>query len=177
LRVPERIDWAVRLLDVAPEDEILEVGCGPGVAAALVCRRLAVGRITAIDRSATAIQRATSRNAEHVAAGRASFHQLDLADGDQVRRTLGGRRFDKVFAVNVNVFWVRPTGAELGLLLELLRPGGALHLVYETPAAERAAQVAEAVTGALARRGVAATVTTADVPSLIAISATLGGEE
>lgn len=50
-------------------------------------------------------------------------------------------------------------------------------LVYETPAAERAAQVAEAVTGALARRGVAATVTTADVPSLIAISATLGGEE
>ena len=46
--------------------------------------------------------------------------------------------------------WV---GAELGLLLELLRPGGALHLVYETPAAERAAQVAEAVTGALARRG------------------------
>jgi hypothetical protein len=33
------------------------------------------------------------------------------------------------------------------------------------------------VTGALARRGVAATVTTADVSSLIAISATLGGEE
>jgi SAM-dependent methyltransferase len=128
-RVPERIDWAVRLLDVAPEDEVLEVGCGPGVAVALVCRRLAGGRITAVDRSGTAIQRATSRN------------------------------------------------AELGLLLELLRPGGALHLVYETPAAERAGQVAEAVTGALARRGVAATVTPADVASLIAISATLGGEQ
>jgi protein-L-isoaspartate O-methyltransferase len=176
-RVPERLEWAVRLLDVAPEDEILEVGCGPGVAVALVCRRLAGGRITAIDRSGTAIQRATSRNAEHVAAGRAVFHQLDLADGDQVRRRLGDRRFDKAFAVNVNLFWVRPAAAELGLLLELLRPGGALHLVYETPAAERAAQVAEAVTGALARRGVAATVTPADVPSLIAISATLGGEQ
>jgi len=173
--VPRRIDWAVRLLNVAPDDEVLEVGCGPGVAVALVCRRLAGGRITAIDRSGTAIQRATSRNAGQVAAGSASFHQLDLADVDQVRRTLGDHRFDKVFAVNLNLFWVRPAGAELGLLLELLRPGGALHLVYETPAAERAGQVAEAVTGALARRGVAATVTRADVPSLIAISATPGG--
>jgi trans-aconitate methyltransferase len=176
-RVPARIDWAVRLLDVAPDDEILEAGCGPGVAVALVCRRLAGGRITAIDRSATAIQRATSRNAEHVAAGIASFHQLDLADGEQVRRTLGDRRFDKLFAVNLNLFWVRPAGAEVGLLLELLRPGGALRLIYETPAAERTAQVAEVVTAALAHRGVAATVTPADVPSLIAISATLGGEE
>jgi trans-aconitate methyltransferase len=176
LRVPERLEWAVRLLDVAPGDEILEIGCGPGVSVSLVCERLAGGRITAIDRSATAIERATSRNAEDVVSGKAVFHQLDLADGDRVLEALGGRRFDKVFAVNLNLFWVRTAGAELRLVLGLLRPGGALHLVYETPAAGRASSVAEAVTEALAELGVAATVTTADVSSLIGISANLGDD-
>jgi hypothetical protein len=100
-RVPKRLQWAVQLLDISPTDEILEIGPGPGVSVSLICGQLATGRITAIDRSATAIQRATKRNADHVAAGKAVFHQLDLADVDLVRRALTGQHFDKVFAVNI----------------------------------------------------------------------------
>ena len=29
--VPGRLRWAVQLLDVAPDDQILEIGPGPGV--------------------------------------------------------------------------------------------------------------------------------------------------
>jgi trans-aconitate methyltransferase len=54
-----------------PDDQLLEIGCGPGVAVSLVCERLAGGRIVAVDRSPTAIERAARRNAEHVASGRA----------------------------------------------------------------------------------------------------------
>ena len=151
--VPGRLRWAVQLLDVAPDDQILEIGPGPGVSVALVCERLTGGRITAIDRSATAIERATRRNAHHVAAGKAVFKQLDLADVELVRRALAGRRFDKAFAVNVNLFWVRPADAELELLKDLLRPGGALHLVYDPPATEQADRVTEMVTAALAGHG------------------------
>jgi SAM-dependent methyltransferase len=176
LRVPERLEWAVRLLDVAPEDEILEIGCGPGVSVSLICEHLAGGQITAIDRSGTAIQRALRRNAEHVAAKKAVFHHLDLADGDLVRRALGGRRFDKIFAVNVNLFWVRPADAELRLVIELSRPGGVLHLIYETPGEGHAAAVADTVTAALARHDLAASATTAGVPSLICITANLEGD-
>jgi len=56
-RVPDRISWAIELLDVSSADQVLEIGCGPGVAMALVCDRLSGGRITGIDRSATAIWR------------------------------------------------------------------------------------------------------------------------
>lgn len=71
MRVPDRISWAVELLDIAPDDQILEFGCGPGVAVRLVGDRLDTGCITAIDRSATAVQRTRDRNADHIAAGRA----------------------------------------------------------------------------------------------------------
>jgi protein-L-isoaspartate O-methyltransferase len=169
-RVPERLRWAVQLLDISPDDEILEIGPGPGVSVSLIGEQLAGGRITIIERSATALQRATRRNADQVASGKAVFHHLDLADVDLVRRALTGQHFDKALAVNINLFWVRPADAELQLIKDLLRPGGALHLVYETPGEEQASRVAKVVTTALANRGFATAVTTASSPSLLCIT-------
>ena len=165
-RLPERLRWALQLLDVGPDDEVLEIGCGPGVAVSLVCERLDGGRITAIDRSA-AIRRATERNASHLAAGRAILRQVDLAGLPPT-----GQRSDKIFAVNVNLFWTAPADAELRRLRQLLRPGGGVHLVYETPAGTDAERIAEAAAAALSRHGFAATVTTAGSPSLRCITAT-----
>ena len=70
-QVPERIRWAVRTMAPDPDDHLLEIGCGPGVAVAHICQQLAGGRIVAIDRSATAIDRAARRNAACVTAGTA----------------------------------------------------------------------------------------------------------
>jgi protein-L-isoaspartate O-methyltransferase len=172
-RPPKRLRRAVQLLDISPDGELLEIGSGSGVSVSLVCGQLAGGRITTIERSAIAIQRATKRNADHVASGKAVFQQLDLADVDLVRRALTGQHFDKVFAVNINLFWVRPADAELQLIKDLLRPGGVLHLVYETPSEEQASRVAKAVTAALANRGFATAVTTASPPPLLCITGRL----
>jgi cyclopropane fatty-acyl-phospholipid synthase-like methyltransferase len=134
--VPKRIAWAVDQLAVEPGDRILEIGCGRGVAAELVCERLGGGSITAIDRSATAIAAAEARNCEHVRSGKARFARTALADAD-----LDGR-FDKVFAVNVNEFWLNPA-KELAVVHGLLAPRGRLYLFYEPPSAgqlERAAR-------------------------------------
>ncbi len=162
--VPERLTWAVHLLDVQPDDEILEIGCGPGVAVSLVCDRLVGGHLTAVDRSATAIARATARNAAHVAVGRVTFRQAELAG-------LGvDRPVDKVFAVDVNVFWTRPAGPELGIIRGLLRPGGVLHLVYgAAPEPGKAGRVADILAGALAREGFPPEVTTGP-SSMICVS-------
>lgn len=160
MAVPERIRWAVELLRVQPEDRILEIGTGPGVSVSLVCERLAGGRIVALDRSAKAVERSLARNRDHVASGRAEIREAALEELEA-----GEERFDKILAVNVNLFWTRSPGRELELLRTLLRPGGALYLVYEPPGERRAREVAEKVRGALDEHGLGpAEVVTAEGP-------------
>ncbi|ADB50406.1 class I SAM-dependent methyltransferase [Conexibacter woesei] len=169
MAIPERLTRAVELIGVGPEQRILEIGCGPGVAAALICERLSEGsgggHLTAIDRSETAIARASRRNAGHVAAGTVDFRRSDLA-----ALALDGARFDTVFAVNVNLFWVGDASAELGLLRDALVPGGRLHLFYEGPSPGKDGRIADAIVPALAAHGFTATSTT--VPPLLWIAAT-----
>lgn len=153
--VPERLRWAAERLAVEPADRLLEIGCGHGVAVSLVCERLRTGTITAIDRSAKMTEVAAARNAEHVAAGRAVFHTVAIEDAD-----FGDGWFDKVFAVNVNLFWTRSPANEVALIRRLLRPGGALYLCYEPPSADRADQLIDTLTATLAEHGYDAAVST-----------------
>ena len=122
--IPDRVTWAVDRLAVEPAQRILEIGCGPGVAAGLVASRLTTGHPVATDRSATAIARATGRNAQHLHAGTLTFVTTDLAG------YRGTAPFDTAFAMNVNLFWTGPADREWAALETLLRPGGSLFLSY-----------------------------------------------
>lgn len=169
--MPERLRWAVSLLDVQPTDQILEIGCGTGVAVLLIAERLDGGLVTAIDRSAKAIVAARRQNAEHISAGRALLLHADLGDlGD-----LGDRldqRYDKIFAVNVNVFWARSAIIELQVIKQLMHRDGTLRLYYETPPGTDASRIAHSVEVVLADEGFTTT-TTARSPSLICVTAEL----
>ena len=127
---------------------MLEVGCGSGVAVALVADRLEGGRITALDRSAVAIERTRARTAEHVAAGRVLVRRCELVAFDG-----GPASVDKAFAVNVNVFWTSGAEAECAVLGRVLRPGGVVRLVYEGPGADGGRDVVPAVVATLERGG------------------------
>jgi cyclopropane fatty-acyl-phospholipid synthase-like methyltransferase len=147
--VPERIGLAVDLLAVEPGDRVLEIGCGSGVAAELVCDRLRRGTMLAIDRSEVQVERARRRNEEHVAAGRLLLQAADLSSFD-----VGEERFDKAFAVNVNLFWLGPARRELDRLRRALTPAGTLLLVYEPPRS-RLAEIPGRAAGVLAAGGFA----------------------
>ncbi len=123
----QRLVAAVAVMAPEPSDDVLELGCGHGVAASLICERLNDGRLTAIDRSARMIALAARRNAEHVAAGRARFEAVAVEKAE-----LGEDAFDKLFAVDVAAFWRPGTGA-LTAARRLLRPGGTLHPSHHAP--------------------------------------------
>jgi ubiquinone/menaquinone biosynthesis C-methylase UbiE len=123
--VSERLKSIVDELDIQPDDRVLEIGCGHGVAATFVCERLESGRLTAVDRSPKMIAAAQRRNARYVEAGVAEFLVRELEDLD-----LGDRRFDKVFAVRVGLFHREPERAR-ALVEPWLAPGGTLTTSYD----------------------------------------------
>lgn len=124
----ERLRSIVEQLDIRPDDRVLEIGCGHGVAATLVCERLEGGRLTAVDRSAKMVEAATRRNAAHVEAGKAEFLISSLEDLD-----LGDRHFDKVFAVRVGLFH-RDPGRARSLVERWLAPDGGVFVFFDEPA-------------------------------------------
>ncbi|HEX4907919.1 MAG TPA: hypothetical protein VFW32_04950, partial [Actinomycetes bacterium] len=85
---------------------------------------------------------------------------------------LDGREgFDKVFAMNVNLFWVRVPAGELDLIRAVLKPGGTLFLFYGygTPG-QGEPRVPEALFDHLADGGFTAESRTG--PSVLGVAAT-----
>jgi ubiquinone/menaquinone biosynthesis C-methylase UbiE len=125
--VTGRLQAVVDRLGIRPGDRVLEIGCGHGVAATLVCERLDGGRLTAIDRSPKMIEAARRRNLAYVEAGTAEFLVARLEELD-----LGARRFDTIFAVRVGLFHREPDRAH-ALAERWLAPGGTVHAVFDPP--------------------------------------------
>lgn len=122
-----RLETIVEDLRLRPRDAVLEVGCGHGVAADLICQRLRGGRFVAIDRSPTMIAAAQRRNAAHVATGVAVFHVADVQTYHP-----GHDRFDIILAVRVGLFHREPQAADR-LLARWLKPRGRIVLHYDAP--------------------------------------------
>lgn len=115
----------VELLDLRPEDRVLEVGFGPGLAVARAAELATAGKVVGIDHSALMLRQASRRNAEAIRADRV---ELLLGSVDALPRF--DAPFDKVLAVNVYMFWKDPI-AVLGDLRRVLRPGGVIALTLQ----------------------------------------------
>ncbi|GLY52991.1 class I SAM-dependent methyltransferase [Lentzea sp. NBRC 102530] len=123
----ERLRDVVGQLAIQPDSRVLEIGCGQGVAATMVCQLLTTGTYTAIDRSVKMIEAATRRNAVYVASGKAEFLIASLEDAN-----LGDRHFDVVFAVRVGLFHRDPARAH-ALLAPWLAPGAHVQSFFDVP--------------------------------------------
>ena len=163
-QIPPRIRWAVDLMDVQPNDHVLEIGCGPGAGAELICQRLETGKLFAIDRSESGVDRTKRRCKQYVDAGRLTVRQIDLAT-----LRVPVKRLHKVFAFNVNLFWVRPCADEVALLHERVLPGGAVYLFYEAKSPELVRPIVEKASAALAEGGFRVSVVEQKAPAVVGI--------
>ena len=164
--IPPRIKWAVDLMDVQPADQVLEIGCGPGAGAEAICSHLETGKLFAIDRSESGVDRTKRRNQKYVDAGRLVVRQIDLAT-----LRVPVKRLNKVFAFNVNLFWVRPCEDEIALLHERVVPGGAVYLFYDAARPELVPNIVKKASENLLRGGFRVSVVEQKGPPVIGIIA------
>lgn len=162
--IPARIRWSVDLMDVQPGDHVLEIGCGPGYGAELICSRLETGKLFAIDRSESGVDRTKRRCARYLEAGRLTVRQIDLAT-----LRVPVKRLHKVYAFNVNLFWVRDCADEVALLHERVLPGGAVYLFFEATRPDQIAEIVERTSAALSGAGFRVSVVQRKVPSCVGI--------
>jgi ubiquinone/menaquinone biosynthesis C-methylase UbiE len=121
----KRNAWAVSLLDVGPDDRVLEIGFGPGLAILKLSRLVTQGYVCGIDHSEVMLRQATRRNADGIRRG---VVDLRLASVDALPAF--DAPFDKILAVNAMLFWSEPD-ARLAKLRHLLRPGGLIAVAHQ----------------------------------------------
>jgi SAM-dependent methyltransferase len=120
----DRSAWTVELLDLQPNDRVLELGYGPGLGLEAAARRVTTGRLVGVDHSETMRNMAAKRLAK--ANGKVG---VDLRVGD-VERPLGDiGEFDKIFSCNVWLFWKDPV-AVFRDLREHLAPNGTIAVTH-----------------------------------------------
>ena len=149
----ERSRWTVDLLDIGPDDRVLELGCGPGVALQHVARRLQSGTVVGLDHSLVMARQATRRNREGIGAGKILV-RVGPIDGVAA---VGGA-FTKIFSVNV-VQFLPDKPAFFRLLHTKLAPGGIVATTYQprnkNPTRSDAIAMADQISAAMQSAGFA----------------------
>ena len=136
MRASDRIRDLVEALPLRPGLRVLEIGCGPGVAARLVAARVAPGLVLAIDRSVTAIAQAKAASAAEIAAGIMMVRQSAVED---FALEPGEARFDFAFAMRVGALDGRHPELErraLARIAAALVPGGRVFIDGGNPLRE-----------------------------------------
>ncbi len=118
-RVNRRItESALELLEIRPDDQVLEIGFGGGIGLRAVLQRLAAGTITGIDLSPDMVRNAERRFNREICNGR-----VRVQIGDIACLPYPDAAFDRVFSVNTIYFW--PDTAEgFRQIRRVLKKGG-----------------------------------------------------
>ena len=120
----ERNVWTLDLLDLKPDDHLLEVGFGPGIAIQLASESIDEGLIVGVDHSETMLCQASKRNARAIERGLVQLHL-----GTVETLPVFERPFNKICSANVVQFWRDPV-AVYRRLHALLAPGGIIATTY-----------------------------------------------
>lgn len=126
-------DLVVRMADITPNAEVLDVGCGPGYAVQRVAERLVTGHVVGLDASPAMIRHAARRNRRFIATGRAA-----VVEGTADAIPYPPARFDRILATHIVYFW-SDLDVAARELRRVLKPRGVLTLALGDPERMRAA--------------------------------------
>jgi SAM-dependent methyltransferase len=110
--------WTLDLMEVRPDDSVLEVGFGNGANIRLLAERASHGQVAGAEISKTAVEMASRRNASTIAEGRVTLHQ---AAGGALPFDEG--TFDKACTV-ATMYVIADPSAVFKEMHRVLKPGG-----------------------------------------------------
>jgi cyclopropane fatty-acyl-phospholipid synthase-like methyltransferase len=161
-----RFAWAAEAMNMQPNDKVLEIGCGVGLAIPELLQHLPAGHLVAIDQSPSMIMHAQKRCEAMRKSGQVDIRQITLR-----RATFEAASFDHVMAFNVNLFWTGQAVAELKLIQSWLKPGGKVFLLFSPPSPTGAGRIITAAERNLRAGGfVVSTIAPVDKPCLVGVA-------
>ena len=119
----ERSEWVASLLELEPNERVLEIGFGPG---ADIARAAKIASFVAgLDHSETMVRQASQRNSEAIREER-----VELKLGRAAELPYPDAQFDCVFAINSAQFW-KDLPNTLAGIKRVLKPGGRVLLAVQ----------------------------------------------
>ena len=115
-------DWTLELLDIQPDEIVLEIGCGGGHALKRAACRITSGKLYGVDYSETAVLAAKEENAENIAGG-----SLTVIEASVSRLPFPDHTFDKVYSIESYFFWP-DLEQDFKEILRVLNPGGKVYI-------------------------------------------------
>ncbi len=110
--------WTVNLMDIQPDDDIIEIGFGNGANIKLLLQQAPKGSVTGVEVSDTAMEMASKKNAKAILEGKVKLHKtagnaLPFEDGT----------FDKACTV-ATAYVIEDPGAVFKEMYRVLKPTG-----------------------------------------------------
>lgn len=133
-------EWVVSVLDVRPDDHVLEIGFGPGWGIECAAMAAESGLVRGVDHSRLMVERATRRNEDAVTAG-----HVELSEASVMNLPFEDESFDRVFSINSIQFWP-DAGAGLQEVHRVTKQGGCVALAFNPYARESSSQLPEYLT-------------------------------
>ena len=114
--------WTIEQMKIQPDDFVLDIGCGGGMAIKEITKIATNGFVAGVDYSETMVKQALKHNAAAVCATR-----VEIRNGSISNLPFKDASFDKAYAIESFNFWPDPV-AGLKEVHRVLKPTGSFYL-------------------------------------------------
>ena len=118
--------WALEHWQIAPEEELLDIGCGGGATLKRMGEKITTGHLTGIDYSPVSVKTSLKTNRQDVESGK-----MKVLEGSVEALPFADDGLDKIITVESFYFWPDPQ-ENLKEVRRVLKEGGTFLLVADT---------------------------------------------
>ena len=139
--------WGLRFLELAPDDKVLDCGCGGGANLTRLLKKCPDGIVKGIDYSPVSVEKARKVNQQAIQQGRCTVLNGNVAD-----MIFASSWFDAVTAFETVYFWP-DLSASFREVYRVLKPSGTFLIFNECGDPEKYSKWTEIIDGMTVYRG------------------------